>query len=79
MVWLALPRSQTIAMARISSVIFDKEEQPLRATIRTKQGTVKVEWTDVCGDLCWLTSGTLEAKKLAVSAIQRIERMVERL
>ena len=63
-------------MARISSIVFDRHEQPLRATIRTRLGTVKVEWRDVCGDLCWFTSGNLDARKLVSPAIQRIERMV---
>ena len=66
-------------MARISSIVFDRQERPLRATIRTSTGTVKVTWSDVGGDWCWLTNGNLDAKKLAVPAIQRIERMVERL
>ena len=66
-------------MARISSIVFDRQERPIRATIRTKLGTVKVEWRDVCGDLSWFTSGHLDAKKLVFPAIQRIERMVERL
>ena len=63
-------------MTRISSIVFDKDERPLRATVRTRLGTVKVEWRDVCGDLCWFTSGNLDARKLAVPAIERIERMV---
>lgn len=29
-------------MSRISSIIFDKDERPLRATIRTRLGPVKV-------------------------------------
>jgi hypothetical protein len=37
---------------------------------------VKVEWRDVAGDWCWMTSGTLDAKKLAVPVIQRIERIL---
>ena len=64
-------------MARITSIVFDRNEQPLRATIRTRLGTVKVRWMDVAGDRCWQTSGILDAKKLAASAIARIERMVE--
>lgn len=63
-------------MARISSIVFDRKERPLRATIITSTGTVKVQWNDVCGDWCWMTSGNLEAKKLAVSVIQRIERIL---
>lgn len=65
----------TKRMSRISSVVFDRNEQPIRVTIRTRLGTVKVRWMDVCGDRCWQTSGILDAKKLAVPAIERIERM----
>ena len=66
-------------MARISSIVFDRNEKPKRATILTKLGSVKVEWRDVSGDLCWFTSGNLNAKKLVAPAIQRIERMVQEL
>ncbi len=66
-------------MARISSIVFDRNEKPKRATILTKLGTVKVEWRDVSGDLCWFTIGNLNAKKLVAPAIQRIERMVQEL
>lgn len=66
-------------MARISSIVFDRNEKPKRATLITKLGTVKVEWCDVSGDLCWFTSGNLNAKKLVAPAIQRIERMVQEL
>ena len=66
----------SILMAHISSIVFNKDERPLRATIRTRLGTVKVEWRDVRGYLCWFTSGNLDAKKLVFPAIQRIERMV---
>ncbi len=65
-------------MSQISSIVFDRDERPLRATIRTKLGTVTVVWKDVCGDRAWLTNGVLDAKKLALPAIERIERMVER-
>ena len=63
-------------MARITSIVFDRNEQPLRATIRTRLGMVKVRWMDVWGDRCWQTSGILDAKKLAAPAVARIERMV---
>jgi hypothetical protein len=66
-------------MARISSIVFDRNEKPKRATLITKLGTVKVEWRDVSGDLCWFTSGNHNAKKLVAPAIQRIERMVQEL
>jgi hypothetical protein len=62
-------------MTRTSSIVFDKHQRPLRAVIRTPHGTVRVHWTDVCGDWCWLTSGTLAAKKAAVSLIQQIEHL----
>ena len=63
-------------MARITSIAFDRNEQPLRATIRTRLGIVKVRWMDVMGDRCWQTSGILDAKKLVAPAVARIERMV---
>ena len=66
-------------MARISSIVFDRNEKPKRATLITKLGNVKVEWRDVCGDLCWFTSGNLNAKKLVAPVIQRIERMAQQL
>jgi len=40
-------------MTRITSIVFDRNEQALRATIRTHLGTVKVRWLDVWGDRCW--------------------------
>jgi len=66
-------------MAKIVSIIFNRDEQPVRAIIHTEAGTVEVEWREVCGDRCWFTSGTLEAKKLAVTAIERIERIAQHL
>ena len=66
-------------MSRISSIVFDRNERPIRATIRTRLGLVKVHWTDVCGDWCWQTSGILDAKKLAAPAIARIEQIAESL
>ena len=66
-------------MSRISSIVFTKNEQLKRATIVTHLGPVKVEWMELCSDRCWFTSGTLDAKKLAVPAIQRIERLSQKL
>ena len=43
---------------RIVSITFDRNELPVRATLRTRLGPVKVFWQDVCGDRCWFTSGT---------------------
>jgi hypothetical protein len=58
-------------MARIHSVAFDKNEQLKRAIITTQVGKIKVEWEN--GQ--WFTTGNLEAKKLAVPVIERIERL----
>ncbi len=66
-------------MSRISSLVFDRNEQLKRATIITPLGTIKVEWMDHHGDRSWFTSGNLNAKKLAAPVIERIERMVSRL
>ena len=66
-------------MARITSIVFDRHQQPKRATIITTHGSVKVHWVHDHGDSNWFTSGNLEAKKLAVPVIQRIERMAETL
>ena len=61
----------------IRSVRFDRDERPLRATVWTKHGIVRVEWMDVAGDRCWFTSGTDNAKREAVPAIEHIEAMCE--
>lgn len=60
----------------ITQVNFDRQERPFRAVIRTPLGVVEVQWRDVCGDLCWFTNGSGDAKKLAVPAIQRLNRML---
>ncbi len=65
-------------MARIASVVFDRYEQPRRATVVTRHGIVRVQWREVAGERCWFASGSLDARKLAVPVIQRIERMVSR-
>lgn len=64
--------------ARIRSIQFNRMEQPRRAVIATKYGKVKVEWLEVAGgDRCWFTSGTGDAKREAVPAIERIEQMCQ--
>ena len=63
---------------RLSSLIFDRHERPCRATIRTPYGTVRVVWRDVCGDRCWFTTGSIEAKKAALPAITRAEAFAGR-
>lgn len=62
-------------MTRITSIVFDEHEHPKRALIRTKYGTVKVEWVKIGGDRCWFTSGSLDATKLVFEAIQKIGRL----
>ena len=63
----------------IRSVRFDREERSLHATVWTKNGIVRVEWMDVSGDRCWFNSGTGDAKREAVPAIERIEQMCQSL
>ena len=60
--------------AHIHSITFDKRERPKNAVVITPRGIVLVEWMCAAGDWCWFTSGTGDAKKLAVPAIERIER-----
>lgn len=59
--------------AHLHSITFDRRERPNFAVVVTPHGIVDVEWKCVAGDWCWFTSGTSDAKKLAVSAIERIE------
>ena len=60
--------------AHIHSITFDKRERPKNAVVMTPRGIVHVEWMCAAGDWCWFTSGTGDAKKLAVPAIERIHR-----
>ena len=60
--------------AQIHSITFDKRERPKNAVVITPRGIVHVELMCAAGDWCWFTSGTGDAKKLAVPAIERIER-----
>ncbi|MEI6036220.1 MAG: hypothetical protein WCS65_18290 [Verrucomicrobiae bacterium] len=60
---------------RIRSVHLNRWERPRRATVWTKYGVVKVEWRDVAGCQCWFASGTGDAKREAVPAIEHIEAM----
>ena len=60
---------------RIQSIRFDRREGPARATVVTRQGIVRVEWVEVAGDRCWFSSGTGDAKREAVPAIERILQM----
>lgn len=64
--------------SRVHSITFDRRERPKSAVVLTARGIVEVEWKCVAGDWCWFTSGTGDAKKLAVSAIERIERWFRR-
>ena len=45
------------------------------ATVWTKYGMVKVVWKDVAGERCWFCSGTGDAKREAVPAIEHVEQM----
>ena len=63
--------------ASIKSIRFNSQERPRNATLNTSDGTVRVEWQDVAGDRCWFSSGTGDAKREAVPAIERIEKMCE--
>ena len=58
----------------VHSITFDRRERPKNAVVITPRGIVHVEWMCAAGDWCWFTSGTGDAKKLAVPAIKRIER-----
>jgi len=62
---------------RIRSIHLNKWERPLKATVWTKYGMVKVVWKDVAGERCWFSSGTGHAKREAVPAIEHIEQMCE--
>lgn len=64
---------------RILSIRFNWDERPLRATVWTNHGMVRVEWMDVAGDRCWFTSGTGDAKGEAVPAIEHIEQICQSL
>ena len=63
--------------ARIRSIHFDTHENPEHATLKTTHGLVRVKWLDVAGDRCWFSSGTGDAKREAVPAIERIAMMCE--
>ena len=62
---------------RIRSIHLNRWERPLRATIWTKYGIVKVVWQDLHGESCWFSSGRLEAKREAVPAIEHVEQMCQ--
>jgi hypothetical protein len=62
---------------RIRSISFDRHERRARAVVVTRHGLVRVEWLVVAGDRCWFSSGTGDAKREAVPAIERIEKMCE--
>jgi len=62
---------------RIRSIHLNRWEQPVRATIWTKYGIVRVVWKDVAGNRCWFSSGTGDAKRDAIPAIEHIEQMCQ--
>ncbi len=61
----------------IRTIHFDRAHRPVRATISTQHGPVRVEWKDVASDWCWFSSGTGDAKLEAVRVIEHIEQMRE--
>ena len=63
--------------ARIRTIHLDRWERPLWAAVWTKHGMVQVVWQDVAGSRCWLSSGTGDAKREAVPAIEHIEAMCQ--
>lgn len=62
---------------RIRSIHLDRREQPKRATIWTRFGTVKVVWKDVADERSWSASGAEKARREAVPAIEHIEQMCQ--
>jgi hypothetical protein len=69
--------SQNEQAPRIRSLHFDRHERPARAVIIARHGIVRVEWLEVAGDRCWFASGTGDAKREAVPAIEHIEAMCQ--
>jgi len=59
----------------IRIIHLNRWEHPLRASIWTNHGTVEVVWQDVAGDRCWFSSGTGDAKREALPAIEHVEQM----
>jgi len=62
---------------RIRAIHLNRWERPLRATVWTRFGLVKIAWRDLHGETCWFSSGRLEAKREAVLVIERIEQMCQ--
>jgi len=62
---------------RIRTIHFNRKEMPARTAIVTGHDLVRVEWLEVAGNHCWFSSGTGDAKREAVPAIERIEEMCQ--
>jgi len=62
---------------RIRSVHLNRWERPARASVWTRFGIVRVVWKDVAGKRGWFSSGTGDAKREVVTAIERIEHMCQ--
>ena len=60
---------------RIRSIHLNRWERPRRATVWTKYGIVKVARKDAAGKRCGFSSGSGDAKREAVPAIEHIEQM----
>lgn len=64
---------------RITLIAFDSKERIKQAIILTSAGTVTVTWVNRDHDPKWFSSGPVEARRLAMEAIQKIERLAAQL
>ncbi len=64
---------------RLKTLTRDQRQQPLRATIATPFGRVRIVWQSLHGQRCWFNLGPLEGKCLALPLIQHLERLIEQL
>jgi len=62
---------------RIRTIHLNRWERPLRATVWTRYGIVKIVWKDVAGKRRWFATGTDKAKLEAVAAIEHIQQLAE--
>lgn len=64
---------------RITLIAFDSKQRLKQAIIHTSAGTLTVTWVKRDSDPAWFSSGPVEARRLAIEAIQRIERIAAML
>jgi len=60
---------------RIRSIHFNRFEQPVRATVWTRFGWVRVKWKCVTGHRRWTAFGSPSSKWEAIPAIEHIEQI----